>query len=74
MEKSFVNFDKLIEIKEKRGMKGSKFLRKKSSVLMLSGGIDSISILKRILLETDESLFVHHIHIKNYEGIQYPRY
>ena len=41
---------------------------------MLSGGIDSISILKRILLETDESLFVHHIHIKNYEGIQYPRY
>ena len=66
--------DKFIKIKEKRGMKGSKFLRKKSSVLMLSGGIDSVCLLKRLLLETDELLYVHHIHIKNNEGIQYPRY
>ena len=54
--------------------RGSKFLRKKSSVLMLSGGIDSVSILKRILLETDESLYVHHIHLKNNEGMEFPRY
>ena len=72
MEKS--HFDKLIEIKEKRGMKGSKFLRKKSSVLMLSGGVDSVSVLKRVLNETDEFLYVHHVHIKNNEGIEYPRY
>ena len=54
--------------------RGSKFLRKKSSVLMLSGGIDSVSVLKRILLETDESLYVHHIHLKNNEGVEYERY
>ena len=66
--------DKFIKIKEKRGMKGSKFLRKKSSVLMLSGGIDSVAGLKYLLVETDKSLYVHHIHLKNNEGIQYPRY
>ena len=72
MEKS--HFDKLIEIKEKRGMKGSKFLRKKSSVLMLSGGIDSVAVLKYVLVETDKLLYVHHIHLKNDEGIEYSRY
>ena len=41
---------------------------------MLSGGIDSVSVLKRILLETDESLYVHHIHLKNNEGVEYERY
>ena len=41
---------------------------------MLSGGIDSVSVLKRILLETDESLYVHHIHLKNNEGMEFPRY
>ena len=65
------HFDKLIEIKEKRGMKGSKFLRKKSSVLMLSGGIDSVAVLKYVLVETDKLLYVHHIHLKNDEGIEY---
>ena len=66
--------DKFIKIKEKRGMKSSKFLRKKSSVLMLSGGIDSVAGLKYLLVETDKLLYVHHIHLKNNEGIQYPRY
>ena len=72
MEKS--HFDKLIEIKEKGGMKSSKFLRKKSSVLMLSGGIDSVAGLKYLLVETDKLLYVHHIHLKNDEGIEYSRY
>ena len=66
--------EKRIESWNKYGSKGSKFLRKKSSVLMFSGGIDSVSVLKRILLETDESLYVHHIHLKNNEGFEYPRY
>lgn len=66
--------EKQIESFNKSGGKSSKFLRKESSVLMLSGGIDSVSLLKRILLETDESLYVHHIHLKNNEGYDYPRY
>ena len=68
--------EKRIERWNKLGImgKGSKFLRKESSVLMLSGGIDSVSVLKRILLETDESLYVHHIHLKNNEGFDYKRY
>ena len=68
------HFDKLMELNEKRGMKSSKFLRKKSSVLMLSGGVDSVSVLKRVLDETDEYLYVHHIHLKNDEGLDYKRY
>ena len=67
-------FEKRIESFNKHGGRGSKFLRKESSVLMLSGGIDSVSVLKRILLETDESLYVHHIHLKNNEGVEYERY
>ena len=68
--------EKKIELWNKLGIlgRGSKFLRKESSVLMLSGGIDSVSVLKRILLETDESLYVHHIHLKNNEGFEYKRY
>ena len=66
--------EKRIERWNKLGSKSSKFLRKESSVLMLSGGIDSVSVLKRILLETDESLYVHHIHLKNNEGVEYERY
>ena len=70
------SLEKQIEIWNKLGIRGrgSKFLRKESSVLMLSGGIDSVSVLKRILLETDESLYVHHIHLKNNEGVEYERY
>jgi len=36
---------------------------------MLSGGVDSVALLKRLLEETDEDIYAHHIHIKNYEGI-----
>ena len=41
---------------------------------MLSGGIDSTSVLKRVLDETDEQVYVHHIHLKNNEGWDYKRY
>ena len=54
--------------------RGSKFLRKKSSVLMLSGGIDAVAVLKYVLVETDKLLYVHHIHLKNDEGIEYSIY
>ena len=65
---------KRLENINKQGFKSSKFLRKKSSVLMLSGGIDSTSVLKRVLDETDEQVYVHHIHLKNNEGWDYKRY
>ena len=67
--------EKLLEIfNNQHNLKSSEFLRKKSSVLMLSGGVDSVSLLKRILLETDELIYAHHIHLKNGEGEEYPRY
>ena len=51
-----------------------KEIKESSSVIMLSGGIDSVSVLKRILEETDEKIYAHHIHIKNNTGAQYKRY
>ena len=36
---------------------------------MLSGGVDSVAVLKRLLEETDEKIYAHHIHLKNNEGI-----
>jgi len=51
-----------------------KDIKEPSSVIMLSGGIDSVSVLKRILEETDERIYAHHIHIKNNSGAQYKRY
>ena len=47
-----------------------KEIKESSSVIMLSGGIDSVSVLKRILEETDEKIYAHHIHIKNNTGAQ----
>ena len=41
---------------------------------MLSGGIDSAYSLKKVLSETNEKLYVHHIHIKNNEGSDVKRY
>ena len=35
---------------------------------MLSGGVDSVAVLKQLLEETDEDIYAHHIHIKNNEG------
>jgi len=68
--------EKQIESFNKNGSKSSKFLRKKSAVLMFSGGIDSTALLKELLVETDESLYVHHIHLKTggWENRDYPRY
>ena len=67
--------EKLLEIfNNQHNLKSSEFLRKKSSVLMLSGGVDSVSLLKRILLETDELIYAHHVHIKNNEGMEFERY
>jgi hypothetical protein len=39
-----------------------------SALLMLSGGLDSVSLLANILEETDHSLHAHHIEIQNYEN------
>ena len=67
--------EKLLEIfNNQHNLKSSEFLRKKSSVLMLSGGVDSVAALKYVLVETDKLLYVHHIHLKNNEGYDYPRY
>ena len=54
-----------------KGTKGksSISLREPSSVIMFSGGVDSVSVLKRLLEETDEKIYAHHIHLKNNEGV-----
>ena len=39
-----------------------------SSVLMLSGGVDSVALLKRLLEETDEDIYAHHFHLKSFEN------
>jgi hypothetical protein len=44
--------------------------RRYSALLMLSGGLDSVSLLANILEETDQSLHAHHIEIQNYENRQ----
>ena len=49
--------------------KSSTSLREPSSVIMFSGGVDSVSVLKRLLEETDEKIYAHHIHLKNNEGV-----
>ena len=49
--------------------RSSTSLKKPSSVIMLSGGVDSVSVLKRLLEETDEKIYAHHIHLKNNEGV-----
>ena len=48
---------------------GKTFVKEDSSVLMLSGGVDSVAVLKRLLEETDKKIYAHHIHMKNNEGI-----
>lgn len=39
-----------------------------TTLVMLSGGIDSIYSLVKLLEETDDDILVHHIHIVNEEG------
>lgn len=39
-----------------------------SSLVMLSGGIDSTYYLAKVLQETDQPVHAHHIHLVNHEG------
>ena len=41
---------------------------------MLSGGIDSVYLLKKLLIETNENIYAHHLHLINGEGKQIERY
>ncbi|WP_350335260.1 hypothetical protein [Coralliovum pocilloporae] len=45
-----------------------KMRRKRASLIMFSGGIDSTYALKRMLNDTDDDILVHHIHLINIEG------
>ena len=38
---------------------------------MLSGGVDSVALLKRLLEETDEDIYAHHFHLKNHEDYNF---
>lgn len=41
---------------------------KRTIVVMLSGGIDSLYTLAKLLAETEHALLVHHLHLLNAEG------
>ena len=38
---------------------------------MLSGGVDSVALLKKLLEETDEDIYAHHFHLKNFEDYNF---
>lgn len=40
----------------------------RSTLVMLSGGIDSVYVLAKLLRETDDIVIAHHIHLVNDEG------
>ncbi len=42
--------------------------RKQVTLVMLSGGIDSVYVLHRLLKESDDEVIAHHIHFVNREG------
>lgn len=42
--------------------------RKQVTLVMLSGGIDSVYVLQRLLKESDDEIIAHHIHFVNREG------
>lgn len=42
--------------------------RRQTTLLMLSGGVDSAYVLLKLLSESDDALLVHHIHLLNEEG------
>jgi len=44
-----------------------------SSVLMLSGGVDSVALLKKLLEETDEDIYAHHFHLKSFENTYFKK-
>ncbi|MEQ8443791.1 MAG: class I SAM-dependent methyltransferase [Alphaproteobacteria bacterium] len=42
--------------------------RKQVTLVMLSGGIDSVYVLQRLLRESEDEIIAHHIHFINIEG------
>lgn len=38
------------------------------TLVMFSGGVDSTYVLVKLLRETDDEVFAHHVHLVNYEG------
>lgn len=42
--------------------------RRQSTLVMLSGGIDSVYVLARLLHDSDDEIIAHHIHFINPEG------
>lgn len=41
---------------------------RKTTLVMLSGGIDSVYTLAKLLSDTDDDILVHHVHMMNNEG------
>lgn len=52
----------------KAGGTGTGPTRKQVSLVMLSGGVDSVYVLHRLLRESDDEVIAHHIHFVNREG------
>ena len=46
----------------------AKAARKRATLVMFSGGVDSAYTLVKLLRETDDEVFAHHIHFINEEG------
>ncbi|USG59736.1 hypothetical protein NBZ79_11160 [Sneathiella marina] len=42
--------------------------QKKATIVPLSGGIDSVYVLEKLLKETDDIILAHHIHLLNQDG------
>lgn len=42
--------------------------KNKVTIVMLSGGVDSVYVLAKLLKETDDLILAHHIHLVNAEG------
>ena len=40
---------------------------------MLSGGVDSVALLKKLLEETDEDIYAHHFHLKSFENTYFKK-
>ncbi|MBL4807718.1 MAG: hypothetical protein JKY31_10570 [Rhodobacteraceae bacterium] len=41
---------------------------RKTTIVMLSGGVDSVYVLAKLLKETDDIILAHHIHLLNKDG------
>jgi 7-cyano-7-deazaguanine synthase in queuosine biosynthesis len=42
--------------------------RRRTGLVMLSGGLDSVALLVNLLQETDQQLYAHHIELQNFEN------